>query len=212
MASSNISLTVYENLIHLCQYRGANVTTRVSREAFISAMETQYYVAITAERPATDIRGAAHLLIIQFSQYRHIDASSQKFNTFLDKQIRARPTDDIEYNIILVSSAAVSPAISRSIATSRAAGIVVEHYLSSMFLIVVPEHACVPQHTIVSREDIDKLCHEMHMMISNFPCIIASGANPDPMAVWLGLRPGMIVRIDRPCETAGRETVYRRCV
>lgn len=216
MANNIESQIVYEHLVRLCGFRGANVTSRVGSQsdpaAFAKAMETNHYVSITAERSATDIRGAAHILIVQFSPYRYIDASSQKFNAFLERQIRARPADEIEYNVILVSSGAISSTISRTIAAQRAAGIIVEHFNASMFLIVVPEHANVPRHTIVPRDEVDKICRELHMMVSNFPCIIAAGTNPDPMAVWLGLRPGMIARIDRPSETAGIETVYRRCV
>ena len=212
MANNIESQIVYEHLVRLCGFRGANVTGRVGPAEFAKTMDTNHYVSITAERPATDIRGAAHILIIQFSSYRYIDASSQKFNAFLEKQIRARPADEIEYNIILVSSSAISSTISRTIAEQRAAGIIVEHFNASMFLIVVPEHDNVPRHTIVPRDEVNKICQELHMMVSNFPCIIAAGANPDPMAIWLGLRPGMVVRIDRPSETAGIETVYRRCV
>jgi len=204
------SLMIYEHLTRLCEFRGATVTERVARAKFSATMDTDHYARITAERPATDIRGRAHLVIYQFSTYRYIDASSPKFAPFLERAIKARPNDDNEYNIILVTSAPIGTSIARIIAERREPGIIIEHFLASMFFIVVPEHSCVPKHTIVPRDEVAQLCREMHLLVSDLPCLLA-GATPDPMAAWLGLRVGMVVRIDRPSETAGMETVYRRC-
>ena len=210
-ASKGDPTIIYEHLIQLCAYRGATVTSRVDPSQFIATMESNHYTKITADRPADDIRGAAHIVVVQFSTYHLIDATSAKFESFLERIIKDRPKDDIEYNIILVTSAPVTPAILRIIANKNKSNVVVEQFSASMVLIVVPEHSCVPHHSIVSREEINRLCREMHMMVNQLPCIMARDP-PDPMAVWLGLRPGMIVQIDRPSETSGIETIYRRCV
>jgi DNA-directed RNA polymerase subunit H (RpoH/RPB5) len=208
------SAIIYDNLARLCEFRGAKVTARVAHDKFIATMEAARFVQIKAERPASDIRGPAHIVIIQFSAYRDIDGTSSKFATFLTKLLKERPSDSAEFNVILVTSAPVGATIMRIITEQSKNGIHIERYLASMFLIVVPEHICVPRHTIVSKKDIDVLYSEMHLLIGNLPCISAGGtaAAPDPMAVWLGLRPGMVVKIDRPAETAGIETVYRRCI
>lgn len=216
MSYINEPQIIYEHLVRMCEYRGARVTSRLAPNEFSIAMETHNYASITAERsiePEVQTgRSAAHLLVIQFSAQKTIDTAAHTFEVFLDKQIRARPKDNLEYNIILVSTTAVSSAIQRKIAAVNQEGIVIEHYNARLFLIIAPEHVCVPRHTIVPPTEVATLCRELHMMVSNFPALVASGEKPDPMAVWLGLRTGMIVRIDRPSETSGIETVYRRCI
>lgn len=218
MASDPI--VIYNHLLRLCEYRGATVSKRLSESEFAVAMDSDNYVQILADRPQNDPRGAAQLVVVQFSSMSTVITSSARFSAFIDRIIKARvpqngarTRDTPICNIILVLSSPVSMAITSMIASYRAnPSVLVEHFLATMFLIVVPEHVAVPRHSIVSREDVEKMCSTLHFMPNCLPCIIASSAAPDPMAVWLGLRPGMIVRIDRPCETAGTETVYRRCV
>lgn len=212
MSYINEPQIIYEHLVRMCEYREARVTSRLAPNEFSVSMETHNYASITAERSASDSRSAAHLLVIQFSAQKTIDTAAHTFEVFLDKQIRARPKDNLEYNIILVSTTAVSSAIQRKIAAVNQEGIIIEHYNAQLFLIIAPEHVCVPRHTIVPPNEVAILCRELHMMVSNFPALVASGEKPDPMAVWLGLRAGMVVRIDRPSETSGIETVYRRCI
>lgn len=207
-------LIVFYNIMRLCEFRGARPNARATLSAaqFTAAMDANHHVQINAERSADDIRGASHLVIIQFSALRSIDTSSQKFKPFIDKIIKTRPRDGVEFNLILITTAPVSPAIARIIADQRDPGVIVEQHTAARFLIVAPEHIAVPRHTIVPRDEVDTLCREMHLILGNLPHMVASGTMPDPMAVWMGLRPGMIVRIDRISETAGNETIYRRCI
>jgi DNA-directed RNA polymerase subunit H (RpoH/RPB5) len=219
----NDPMIIYDHLARMCEYRGAKVTERLNVTApdkFLAKMEASHYVQIKAERSSASVGGTqselppAHIIVIQFSAYRHIDSSSPRFRAFLEGHIiKNRPADGVEFNVILVTSGPISAAIGRIIAEQRAPGIVVEHYQASTFIIVVPEHVSVPHHTIVPQAEVDRLCREMHMPVSGLPCIVGCGqANADPVAVWLGIRPGMVARIDRPSETAGIETVYRRCI
>lgn len=207
-AHKSDALIIYENLMRMCEYRGAHVVSRVNADKFAVTMETNHYAQINAERAADDVRGAAHIVVIQFSTYRHIDTSSPKFSAFLDRVIKTRPADGIDFNIILITSAPVSSTIAKLISEPYGPGIQVEQFLSSMFLIIVPEHSCVPHHSIVPQAAVDNLCAQMHLVLQNFPII----ANSDPMAIWLGVRTGMVVRIDRGSETAGHEVAFRRCV
>lgn len=203
---------IYNNLKQMCEFRGARLTEFLPDSGFNEKMESDQHVRIRAERSASDIRGAAHILIIMFSTRREIDSTSSKFTPFIARIIREKPKDNIEFNIILVSIAPISNSLIALIRSESKNGIFIEHHLAVRFSIVVPRNIAVPPHTIVSRADVEKIRKEMHIDESHFPKLIAGTVNPDPVAVWLGLRPGMIVRVDRPCETAGCETVYRLCI
>ena len=77
-----------------------------------------------------------------------------------------------------------------------------------LFLMELPLHVLVPPHSLATDEEVDALCRLHTTSRDRFPHI----SRDDPQAVWLGVKPGMVVRIDRPSETAGIAVVYRFCV
>lgn len=221
MAGVGESYMIYQNLQRLCEYRGATVTSPViDKPAHIAQMDSTHYVQITAERAPEDVRGAAHIMVAQLSNGRNIETKSDAFRRFLDRFIRAQKKDSIETNIIVVTSLDISPNVRAIIDAANAVArdtkdappLFIEQVTAMRVKIVVPQHIAVPEHTIVPRDEIDRLCAELHMSRANFPRLVASGEKPDAMAVWLGLRPGMVVRITRLSSATGYAVAYRVCV
>jgi DNA-directed RNA polymerase subunit H (RpoH/RPB5) len=220
MTATGESYAIYQNLHRLCKFRGARVTSRVIDSAdHIAQMDSLHYAQITAERDASDVRGAAHIMIAQLANGHSIETKSDLFQRFLDRFIRAQKKDAIETNIIVITSLDISPNVRAKIdatnanarATPDVSPLFIEHVLAARVRIVVPEHIAVPEHTIVPREDVERICAELHIARADFPRIVASGDKPDAMAVWLGLRPGMVVRIKRISSATGYSIAYRAC-
>ena len=213
MSEDNASFAIYQNIIRLCEYRGGVVRAKINADEHLKQMETDHYVGVHAERNEQDIRGAAHILVAQFHKEPTIEKKLDVFKRFLDKIIRAQPDDTIEYNIVLVTTSMISGNIQNIIdATNttqpaKKGKIFVEHVLASKLAIVVPEHIAVPKHEIVTRDEAEKIFSELHISRSNFPKLAIS----DPVAIWLGLRAGMLVKVLRPAETSGYMVVYRLC-
>lgn len=218
MTATGESYAIYQNLHRLCEYRGATVTSRVIDPAdHIAQMDSLHYAQITAERGADDVRGAAHIVIAQLANGHNIETKSDLFQGFLNRFIRAQKKDATETNIIVVTSQDISPNVRTKINTANASvtpgssPLFIEHVLAARVRIIVPEHITVPEHSIVPRDVVKKMCEELHITLANFPRIIVTGDKPDAMAVWLGLRPGMLVRIARVSSATGRSIAYRAC-
>jgi DNA-directed RNA polymerase subunit H (RpoH/RPB5) len=222
---TNPTVVIYENLAKMCEWRGARVTERESADRLMHTLETKAFARIDAERENDIFRGSAHISVIMFSP--HYGVEGTKISAQINRMMENLEKEKREMNLIFVTIAPISTQVARNIAAinARNAGrIIVEQHLAKIFAIVVPEHAAVPRHTIVAmrgghiEEEIKNISATMHIAPwRDFPCLVASAkydmsARPDPMAVWLGLRPGMIVRIERACEVTGIEIVYRRCI
>jgi DNA-directed RNA polymerase subunit H (RpoH/RPB5) len=74
----------------------------------------------------------------------------------------------------------------------------------------VMEHIDVPMHTIVSEEEVDEFVkrHRFTLRKDDFSKILSN----DPIAMFIGLMPGEICRIDRPSASTGIEIVFRVCI
>jgi DNA-directed RNA polymerase subunit H (RpoH/RPB5) len=71
-------------------------------------------------------------------------------------------------------------------------------------------HILVPPHEKIPKDQHDALLKEWYAeKKSQFPCI---RFHEDPIARWLGLLPGDIIKITRPSPTAGTYVSYRVCV
>jgi DNA-directed RNA polymerase subunit H len=189
------------------------VSEMISQKEHIAQMDANHFVQINAERNERDVRGAAHIIVAQLSNGRSIETKSDKFTQFLEKFIQMRKKDGVLTNIIIITSLDISPnvrAIINRANEDKEKMVRVEQIGARYVKIVVPQHIMVPRHTIISREETERLCAELHIAKENLPSIITSGENPDAMAaIWLGMRSGMVVRIERCALTTGRTVEYR---
>ena len=77
----------------------------------------------------------------------------------------------------------------------------------------VTKHNFVPEHIRIKKEEyslyLNDFLDSLHIdSLDNLPKILES----DPVAMFIGLRPGELAKIIRPSTSAGKHIVYRYCV
>lgn len=84
----------------------------------------------------------------------------------------------------------------------------VECFLEEDLLVNITHHELVPRHILLSREEKAALLKRYRLKETQLPRILQK----DPVARYLGLKRGQVVKIIRNSETAGRYASYRLCV
>ncbi|EAU39259.1 DNA-directed RNA polymerases II 24 kDa polypeptide [Aspergillus terreus NIH2624] len=122
------------------------------------------------------------------------------------KQVRAFNHTVDEHNFhtgIFITQTPISPSAVRLL--SGVPGRICEHFQEQDLLVNITRHELVPKHVLLSPEEKKRLLDRYRLKESQLPRIQVS----DPVARYLGLRRGQVVKIIRKSETAGRYASYR---
>lgn len=74
--------------------------------------------------------------------------------------------------------------------------------------VLVPDHAFVPKHEIVSKEEAEQVLSKFNCKPTELPLIFVN----DPAILGLGVKPGDLIKITRQSPTAGESLYYRYVV
>merc|ERR1712087_802039 len=141
------------------------------------------------------------------------DPTDQMFVFFPDdpkigiKTIKTYCTRMQEENItraVIVVQMGMTPSAKQSL-VDMAPKYILEQFLEAELLVNITEHELVPEHVVLTADEKTELLARYKLKDVQLPKI-QSG---DPVARYLGLKRGQVVKIVRPSETAGRYVSYR---
>lgn len=197
---------VYNNLAKLLTYRNVKLSADPLDKDTLSQKLNHYeYVTLSGDRAGDDPRGPAHVIVFLIAPNSKYSSRSLDFK----KLLRGLPKKD-HLEIIFVSEHKLTVHIAKALLAYKQVNptVYVEDYDYTVFMIETPKHNDVPPHRLATDEEIEAFCVKHYTSKDRFPKIHTS----DPMAVWLGARPGMCVHVTRLSETAGEAVAYRFCV
>jgi DNA-directed RNA polymerase I, II, and III subunit RPABC1 len=109
------------------------------------------------------------------------------------------------FKAIIVYKTAIGPFAKQAIREVSQRGFKIEYFRDAELLVDITEHKLVPTHTVLSDTQKQELLVRYRLKPSQLPRIQQN----DPIARYLGLKTGQVVKITRPSETAGRYITYR---
>jgi len=74
--------------------------------------------------------------------------------------------------------------------------------------ILVPDHAYVPKHEIMTKKEAEEVLEKFNCKPTELPLIFVN----DPAIIGLGVKPGDMIKITRKSSTAGESLYYRYVV
>jgi DNA-directed RNA polymerase subunit H (RpoH/RPB5) len=113
--------------------------------------------------------------------------------------------------VILIFVEPLSTANMKSLAQLRekVPSATIQVFQVSELMFNITRHSLVPKHEVLKDEDIKDVMERYSLKsIHQLPLIMKT----DPVARYLGLRIGQVVRVTRPSQTAGEYVLYRCCV
>ena len=108
---------------------------------------------------------------------------------------------------IMVTVGALSPQ-ARKVINATQQYTQIECFIQEDLLVNITHHELVPTHVLLSKEEKIALLKRYRLKETQLPRILQK----DPVARYLGLKRGQVVKIIRKSETAGRYASYRLCV
>lgn len=202
-------LTVYNNLIEMTKYRNIELKSPVmAEEEVIKKLNHNEYIIIDGVRSDKDIRGAIKLYIILIAPNSDFAGKTASFK----EMMKVLPKNDSKNNveIMIISENGLTIHIKKYLAILRKESslFLINEYNYEIFTIEIPKYVGTSHHEIMSNEEVEDFCSLHNTDPNRFPEI----REDDPYAVWIGLRPGMVVRVHRISDTAGKSIAYRYCI
>lgn len=123
------------------------------------------------------------------------------------KTMTDRMREESVFNAVLVVRVDITPFAKQAV-QEMSDSFRIEHFKEAELLVDITEHSLVPEHQVLTQNEKQELLKRYRLKETQLPRIQPN----DPVARYYGMKRGMVVKIIRPSETAGRYVTYRICM
>jgi DNA-directed RNA polymerase subunit H (RpoH/RPB5) len=228
MSDKNTMYNVYLNSLRMMENREApSIAAPVDESAFINNIDAYHYIVSYGKRSKSSTREAIALAVIVCAPNANVASKTADFQKMIDTVTRdkrmvgiRKELGDCTDNVVVIISnvdvksakttedggrSGLSTHVNKRVAVMNDDSRIVEVHNYALFKTNLPHHVASFPHSIVGPDEMKLVEKYLLMSADNFPKILVN----DPQIVWLGARPGQVVRIDRASDTAGIAVAYR---
>ena len=207
MALRYIPYEIYKNLFEFLKHRNVDHQNQQFTEYAFTKTFAQYeYIIMKGSRD--DKYGKRPFYVILIAPGSTYGTKTPSFK----KLMNSISSDDMsnKAEIVIISENPLTNFIKNQIRTYRISrpGLWIEHHEYFKFSIVIPNHIEVPPHSIMSEEEVAQFCRDNYTQKDKLASIYVN----DSPVVWLGARPGDVIKIVRSSEAVGKAIGYRHVI
>ena len=152
--------------------------------------------------PRADVEGSCGTCAVYFAQDK-----GTKVGVGPIRNIVARMRGDDCHHAIIVAEIGLTPPAKKACRLIQEEGVRVETFVEAELLYDVMEHEFVPDHTVL--REAEKIVLLRRFRLDGDSTLLPYILSSDPVARYLGLTKGQVVKIERPSTTAGKGVTYR---
>lgn len=198
---------VYINVRGMFTTRGAvAIDNELGEPELIQKIHHSEYIMTSAIRPPTDPRGEAIIVAVIVDENSKIATATSHLEKIIAIAVKQKKLN-VPLEILLITHEPMKDRLMKR-DDIVPEGVTISNHPYDIFLVDITKHVSAPRHELVDEREVAEFCKRYHTAKEYFSKIPMS----DPQAIWLGLRPGMVVRIIRASETAGEAPIYRICI
>jgi DNA-directed RNA polymerase subunit H len=205
---SYVPWLVYENVSKMLVKRGCILVNPLLPEAdVVKKMVQPEYVLLHGRRTIDDPRGAADVVSIVIAPDSKVAKNAAHLKKAITDALALKKAAPMEI-LFITNELMPDRLIKQDDLYSKHVDVTLFNYEYKIFIVDITDHVSAPVHLLVPEAEITEFCKKYYTTRDKFSKIPTT----DPQAVWLGPRPGMVVKILRASESAGIAPVYRVCV
>ena len=191
---------VYKTLNKMMEDRGFNVDATLKEISFSDWLtKNNNRTTLNGIYYKKDINNSDAIVRLYFEYLEGFKISANDIGIFFTNMKEAKA----DSGIIIISGQLTSQAKQKLIDINYE--LQVECFNISELMVNITEHSYVPKHVLLNDEDKKLLLKRYKVKENQLPKILIT----DPVARYLGLRRGNVVKIIRDSETSGKYVTYR---
>ena len=191
---------VYKTLNKMMEDRGFNVDVTLKELSFSDWLKkNNNRTTLNGIFYKKDINNADAIVRLYFEYLEGFKISANDIGIFFTNMKEAKA----DSGIIIISGQLTSQAKQKLIDINYE--LQVECFNIAELMVNITEHSYVPKHVLLNDEDKKLLLKRYKVKENQLPKILIT----DPVARYLGLRRGNVVKIIRDSETSGKYVTYR---
>ncbi len=197
--------TSRKTIIEMLENRGYDMTHHKSFEPAYSNNGSMDPIIVSNDKEVIEVH---YELTSTRTNHKNV---SKKVNQIVEK--RKEEDKKKALTIIFLVSDSMTPSVKEAIRVLTIKfGIFIQVFPIRTLMYNITKHQNVPEHIRIPKSEyskyVDDLLDSLHIeSLDKLPKIL----DTDPVAMFIGMRPGDLCKITRPSLSAGVHTVYRYC-